>query len=76
MLGKCIDPILVFLTRPMYLLKECQRLLQKPARELLEAPDIQEEAFRPVDVIAMEATADGESGALLDDVAERQGQVG
>ena len=41
----------------MYMLKECQRLLQQPAHQLIEAPDVREEAYRPVDVIAVDETS-------------------
>ena len=39
------------------MLKECQRLLQQPAHQLIEAPDVREEAYRPVDVIAVDETS-------------------
>ena len=53
----------------MYLLKECQRLLQRPARDLLEAPEIREETFRPVDMILLEETRQRETEANEDDDA-------
>ena len=51
----------------MYLLKECQRLLQRPAREILEAPQIREDSFRPVDVVIMAETVDEETEAVVED---------
>ena len=60
-------PVHIFLNRPMYLLKECQRLLQRPAREILEAPQIREDSFRPVDVVIMEETVDEETEAVVED---------
>ena len=51
----------------MYLLKECQRLLQRPKRELLEAPQIREESFRPLDVVVMEETVQKEADAAMED---------
>ena len=55
--------------RYMYLLKKCQRLLQRPARELLEAPEIREESFRPVDVVVLEETMQMETEANMEDEA-------
>ena len=60
-------PVHIFLSRPMYLLKECQRLLQRPARELLEAPQIRDDSFRPMDVVIMEETAKEETKAVVED---------
>ena len=50
-------PVQIFLGRPMYMLRECKRLLQQPAHQLIEAPDVREEAYRPVDVIAVDETS-------------------
>lgn len=60
-------PVQVFLSRPMYLLKECQRRLQRPARELLETPDIQDESFRPLDVVALQTVVQEEEQLDLAD---------
>ena len=54
----------------MHLLKECHRLLQRPARVLLEAPAIGEDTFKPVDVIAVEARWQTETEVKLGDGAE------
>ena len=51
----------------MYLLKECQRRLQRPARELLETPDIQDESFRPLDVVALQTVVQEEEQLDLAD---------
>ena len=51
----------------MYLLTRCQRVLQRPAREILEAPQIREDSFRPVDVAIMEETPDEDTEAVVDD---------
>ena len=54
----------------MYLLKECQRRLQRPARELLEAPDIRDESFRPVDVVALEESTEKQTEPVVQEEAQ------
>ena len=59
----------------MFLLKECQRLLQLPARELLEAPVMRDESFRPVNAIVLEESTEqarepASEGAAQPDFAE------
>ena len=62
----------VFLSRPMYILKECQRLLQQPAHQLIEAPDVREEAYRSLDVIAVDATMSCMTGEASDGTAPQR----
>ena len=56
----------------MYILKECQRLLQQPAHQLTETPDVREEADRSLDVIAVDATMSCMTGEASDGTAPQR----
>ena len=56
-------PVAVFLSRPMYMLQECRRLLQRGDEILLDAPDLSREDARALDVLAFTAPASSTSAA-------------
>ena len=56
-------PVAVFLSRPMYMLQECRRLLQRGDEILLDAPDLSRDDARAVDVLAFTAAASSTSAA-------------
>jgi hypothetical protein len=56
-------PVAIFLSRPMYMLQECRRLLQRGDQILLDAPDLSRDEARAVDVLAFTAATSSSSAA-------------
>ena len=55
--------VAIFLSRPMYMLQECRRLLQRGDQILLDAPDLSHDEVRNVDVLCFAAAASSSSAA-------------
>ena len=56
-------PVAIFLSRPMFMLQECRRLLQHGDQMLLDAPDVQHDHVRAVDALAFTAVVRASSAA-------------
>ena len=56
-------PVAIFLSRPMYMLQECRRLLQLGDQILLDAPVLSRDDARVVDVVAFITAASSSSAA-------------
>ena len=54
---KTHQPVAIFLSRPMYMLQECRRLLQRGDQILLDAPNCSYDDVRVVDVLAFTVVA-------------------
>ena len=48
-------PVHVFLSRPSWLLHECQRILSQPKDQLIEAPESLDDSLRTLDVLLLES---------------------
>ena len=56
-------PVAIFLSRPMFMLQECRRFLQRGDQILLDAPDLSHDDARDVDVLCFGAAASSSSAA-------------
>ena len=62
-------PVHVFLSRPSWLLHECQRILSQPKDQLIEVPDISDDSMRTLDVLLFESIAQEVPGSVAQSVS-------
>ena len=56
-------PIAIFLSRPMYTLQECRRVLQLGDKMLLDAPDVELDDVQALDALVFTAVPTARSAA-------------
>ena len=56
-------PVAIFLSRPMYMLQQCRRLLQLGDQILLDAPELSRDGTRAVDVLAFTTAGSSSTAA-------------
>ena len=56
-------PVAIFLSRPMYMLQQCRRLLQLGDQILLDAPELSRDDARAVDVLAFTTAVSSSTAA-------------
>ena len=48
-------PIAIFMSRPMYMLQECRRILQRGDHSVVSAPNVEFDGARPLDALVFSA---------------------
>ena len=62
---KTHTPVAIFLSRPMFMLQECRRILQRGDQIVLEAPELSHDDARDVDMLCFAAVASSSNAAQL-----------